>query len=117
LALRSLTAGILFTVPFVLWVGDALVPALLGAILGSLLPNLDAYESRLGNYQFGKVKPFKPVSRMLFFLLGHRGFLHSLLGLALLGAICLGLLLVVIPKTSEETLLLLATGVIGLLLG
>jgi inner membrane protein len=112
-----LTAGVLFTVPLVLLMGDGMAPALLGAMFGSLLPDLDAYESRLGNYKVGKVKPFKPVSKTLFYLLGHRGVLHSLFGTALLGAICLLSIILLIPSIDSETLLLLVSSVIGLLLG
>jgi inner membrane protein len=112
-----LATGVLFTAPLVLLVGTPLVPALLGAMFGSLLPDLDAYESRLGNYKIGKVKPFKPVSRMLFYLLGHRGVLHSLFGTALLGAICLLPLILLSSRTESETLLPLVSSVIGLLLG
>jgi inner membrane protein len=112
-----LTAGVLFTVPLVLLMGNEIAPALLGAMFGSLLPDLDAYESRLGNYEIGKVKPFKPVSRTLFYLLGHRGVLHSLFGTALLGGVCLLSLILLFSRTEAEALLPLVSSVIGLLLG
>jgi inner membrane protein len=112
-----LTAGVLLTIPLVLLMGNGMAPALLGAMFGSLLPDLDAYESRLGNYKVGKVKPFKLVSRTWFYLLGHRGVLHSLFGTALLGGICLLLLILLFSRTEPETLLPLISSVIGLLLG
>ena len=61
------------------------------AALGSLLPDLDARESRIKNLTLGL--PFRPFLLPAFLLhrtLGHRGLLHSLAGL-LLAALVLGL--------------------------
>ena len=60
------------------------------AAFGSLLPDLDARESRIKHLSFGlPVKPFLLPSLLLNRMLGHRGLLHSLAGL-LLAALAIG---------------------------
>ena len=51
------------------------------AALGSLLPDLDARESKLSNVQIVGVAPLKPLAWVVSRRLGHRGPLHSLLAL------------------------------------
>lgn len=59
------------------------------AILGSLLPDLDARESKLSNSQIRGVAPLKVASLLLNKRLGHRGAFHSAFAL-LLVAVLLG---------------------------
>jgi inner membrane protein len=59
----------------------SLVLAIIFALLGSLLPDLDARESKLSNMQIGGVTPLKPAAWFLNRSLGHRGVMHSLLAL------------------------------------
>lgn len=66
---------------------------LLGAMVGSLLPDLDATQSRLSNTRIGGVQPLRYPAKLLHATLGHRGALHSFVGLALLcGGLALPLL-------------------------
>jgi len=66
------------------------------AALGSLLPDLDAAESKIKHLQIGGVKPFLLPSQLIHRQTGHRSLLHSLIALvyvALFGivlAACLG---------------------------
>lgn len=55
--------------------------AVVFATLGSLLPDLDARESKLSNVQIGGMTLVKPLARALNRRLGHRGPLHSLMAL------------------------------------
>lgn len=55
--------------------------AIVFALIGSLLPDLDARESKLSNVQVGWITPLKPAAHALNRRLGHRGAMHSLLGL------------------------------------
>jgi membrane-bound metal-dependent hydrolase YbcI (DUF457 family) len=70
--------------------------AVAAAALGSLLPDLDAAESKIKHLQIGGVKPFLLPSQLIHRQTGHRSLLHSLMALvyvALLGiviAACLG---------------------------
>jgi membrane-bound metal-dependent hydrolase YbcI (DUF457 family) len=72
-----------------LWLFDALpifpaekFPLLVGAAaLGSLLPDLDASQSKIKHLQLGGIKPFLLPSQSIFRALGHRTLLHSLLAL------------------------------------
>ena len=59
------------------------------AALGSLLPDLDASESKIKHLSVAGVKPFYLPSRMIYGQLGHRSFLHSLAGLAYCACFCL----------------------------
>jgi len=63
-----------------LWVGGAFFFGLLA--LGSLLPDLDHPKSKLGH----KVPA---ISHLFHFLFGHRGFLHSIFFVIIIGAIVL----------------------------
>jgi inner membrane protein len=55
--------------------------AIVFASIGSLLPDLDARESKLSNVQIGGITPLKPAAYALNRRLGHRGAMHSLMGL------------------------------------
>jgi inner membrane protein len=57
------------------------------AVLGALLPDLDAPNSLLQQASFAGVRPLAPLGRMLNRRLGHRGFLHSPGALGLLALI------------------------------
>ncbi|MBB6050734.1 metal-dependent hydrolase [Armatimonas rosea] len=62
---------------------ESIAPTLLGAIVGALLPDLDADQSRLSNtYMFGS-HPLRLPAQILHRALGHRGALHSFLGMML----------------------------------
>ena len=53
------------------------------AAVGALMPDLDATQSLLRSTQVIGIRPFVPVADVLHGLFGHRGLLHSLLGLLL----------------------------------
>jgi len=53
------------------------------AALGALLPDLDAHDSKLQRLSVGGIAPFVLPARLLHHALGHRGLLHSALGLCL----------------------------------
>jgi inner membrane protein len=63
------------------------------AAFGALLPDLDAEESKIRSLSWGGVRPFVPLSGIIHKAWGHRGLLHSPLGLccAAGGAIVLSL--------------------------
>jgi len=61
------------------------------AAFGSLLPDLDAADSKIKHLRIAGIKPFAPIAIALYEGLGHRGLLHSLLGLGLLTLYCLPL--------------------------
>lgn len=65
----------------------------LAAALGALLPDLDAADSTIKSLRIvGDVRPFALPALLLHRAFGHRGLLHSLLGLAGLGVlVCLPL--------------------------
>jgi len=69
-------------------------PAVLAAALGSLLPDLDAADSRIKRLEVGGIAPFALPALVLHRAFGHRGALHSLAGLAAAG------LLVALPLGS-----------------
>jgi membrane-bound metal-dependent hydrolase YbcI (DUF457 family) len=52
------------------------------AALGSLLPDLDAAQSKIKHLSVAGIKPFYLPSQAIFHTLGHRTLLHSLWGLA-----------------------------------
>lgn len=80
---------------------EAFVLAIFFAILGSLLPDLDARESRLSNVQIGGVTPMKPLAHVLNRRLGHRGAMHSLMALVALSVlVALPLALLLDPFTG-----------------
>jgi membrane-bound metal-dependent hydrolase YbcI (DUF457 family) len=61
-------------------------PLMVGAAaFGSLLPDLDAAESKIKHLSFAGIKPFFLPARAIYRDFGHRGFLHSGSALALLG--------------------------------
>lgn len=49
---------------------------------GSLLPDLDAAQSKIKHLSVSGIKPFYLPSQLIFTTLGHRTYLHSLYGLA-----------------------------------
>lgn len=65
-------------------------PLCVGAVvLGALLPDLDAGQSLLSNLSLGGVRPFFLPARALHSTLGHRGVLHSLGALGIIGVVTL----------------------------
>jgi inner membrane protein len=76
---------------------DLLAPLSLCAALGALLPDLDAAQSKIKSLTLVGVTPFAPLSLALNRVLGHRGLLHSLLGLGLTSVLLLPLALVTNP--------------------
>lgn len=62
------------------------------AAFGAMLPDLDASESKLKHVEIGGVKPFLPPSVAINRSLGHRGLLHSLLGLSAFAVLTLPLI-------------------------
>ena len=60
-----------------------MAPLAVLAALGALLPDLDAGESKIKRLSFAGLMPLAPLSLALHRNLGHRGLLHSLLGLGL----------------------------------
>ena len=71
---------------------EDLVPMLVLATFGALLPDLDAAGSTLKYWRIGGVQPFVPLAQLLHGRFGHRGALHSLRGLGVLALIGLPLL-------------------------
>ena len=63
------------------------------AAFGALLPDLDASESKIRSISYGSIRPFVPFAQIIHRTWGHRGLLHSPLGLcfAALGAVLLAL--------------------------
>ncbi len=57
------------------------------AVFGALLPDLDASQSKIKHLGLRGIKPFFTPSRLLQRWLGHRGLLHSLLGLCFIGVL------------------------------
>lgn len=62
-----------------------------GAALGSLLPDLDASESKIKHLSISGVKPFLLPSQIVYNQVGHRSFLHSLIGLTYVAICCAAL--------------------------
>ncbi len=71
---------------------EDLVPMLVIATFGALLPDLDAAGSTLKYWRIGGVQPFVPIAQLLHGRFGHRGALHSLRGLGVLALVGLPLL-------------------------
>lgn len=79
-----------------LWILEALpnaatenIALLAGAAaFGSLLPDLDASQSKIKHLKIGGVKPFYLPAEAIYRQLGHRTFLHSLLGLVYIAIAC-----------------------------
>ena len=63
---------------------DSLALAVLFAALGSLLPDIDARESKIASLQIGGVTWLKPAAHLAYRRLGHRGALHSIVALLVL---------------------------------
>jgi inner membrane protein len=61
------------------------------AAFGSLLPDLDASQSKIKHLKVGGIKPFYLPAEAIYHQLGHRSFLHSLPGLAFIGIVCAAL--------------------------
>lgn len=51
----------------------------------ALLPDLDAPRSKVRSLALGPIRPFDPLGALVYAAWGHRGPLHSLLGLAVFG--------------------------------
>lgn len=62
---------------------DQIPLVLLGSLLGALLPDLDAPQSRLSNTRIAGMQPLRFPARLLNTTLGHRGALHSFVGMFL----------------------------------
>ncbi len=62
--------------------------ACLFVTLGSLLPDLDARQSKLSNLEIVGITVFKPVAQLLHRRLSHRGPFHSLFGLLIVSVLC-----------------------------
>jgi len=58
------------------------------AALAALLPDLDAPHSKIRSLALGPFRPLDPLGDLLHNAWGHRGPLHSLLGLIVFGLIC-----------------------------
>jgi inner membrane protein len=76
-----LIATVLYIVPSAVTNLEVIGATLIGALLGSLLPDLDARQSKIKYLKLGKLRPFYHLSILTSQKLGHRGVLHSLLGL------------------------------------
>ncbi len=63
------------------------------AAFGALLPDLDAEESKVKSLSWRGIRPFAPLAQIVHRTWGHRGLLHSPLGLCLaaMGALLLAL--------------------------
>ncbi len=53
----------------------------------ALLPDLDAQHSKIRSLKLGPIRPFDPLGALVYSAWGHRGPLHSLLGLAVFGLV------------------------------
>ena len=69
-----------------------LAPLVVAAAFGSLLPDLDAGESKLKHLKIGGIKPFFLPAQMVHRQLGHRGLAHSLAGLIILSLMSIPLM-------------------------
>lgn len=60
---------------------SSVVAVLMGfTVVGAMMPDLDAVESKIKHVQVMDIKPFVSISRAINRDLGHRGLLHSLWG-------------------------------------
>jgi membrane-bound metal-dependent hydrolase YbcI (DUF457 family) len=64
---------------------QSIAPLAIVAALGSLLPDLDAARSRLSTLEIAGIRPFAPFSVRLHADFGHRGLMHSLGSIAVIG--------------------------------
>lgn len=68
-------------VPFLPQDDSAIIAALMVfCVMGSLVPDLDAVESKIKHIKVLGIKPLVPISKAINRDLGHRGLLHSLWG-------------------------------------
>lgn len=97
----TLGAGLGALAGTVLHPGDPMAAASFAGIGGaaSLLPDLDSPHSKLG-------RAARPLSDILNFALGHRGFLHSLLGMSLILILAALIALFWLPPSTALVLLL-----------
>jgi inner membrane protein len=79
---------------------DALAWAAPFATLGALLPDLDAADSKIARASVGGVAPLRPLSRLVFRSLGHRGPLHSLVAWLLITLLALPVSVFVHPAAG-----------------
>lgn len=67
--------------PFVPLEASTNITVLMGfCVVGALMPDLDAVESKIKHIKVMKIKPFVPISRAINRDFGHRHLLHSLPG-------------------------------------
>lgn len=67
---------------------ETLAPLIVLALGGVLAPDLDAQDSILKRFAIAGLRPFVPLSQLLHQAFGHRGLLHSLLGLGFFTLLC-----------------------------
>ena len=67
---------------------ETIGPLVLCAVFGALAPDLDAGESKLKRLSVAGITPLAPLAQTIHQSFGHRGLLHSLLGLSLFTALC-----------------------------
>ena len=67
---------------------QTIVPLGALAAFGALLPDLDAAESTVKSLRIGSIRPFAPLSVLAYRAWGHRGLLHSPIGLMLFALVC-----------------------------
>ena len=81
---------------------QTVVPLAALAAFGALLPDLDASESTVKSLRIGSLRPFAPLSTLAYRTWGHRGLLHSPVGLLLFALVCvpIGLLWGVLPALA-----------------
>ena len=68
---------------------QSIVPLCALGAFGALLPDLDAAQSTIKSLRIGPFHPFAPLSFLAYRTWGHRGLLHSPVGLLLFGLVCL----------------------------
>ena len=67
---------------------ETVAPLVLFAAAGALFPDLDAGDSMIRRLSVAGIAPMAPLSQVLHHSFGHRGLLHSFLGLGLFTALC-----------------------------
>jgi len=68
---------------------STIAPLVVIAALSALLPDLDAAQSKVKYLRVAGIRPFAPLAVVLHRGLGHRGLLHSLLGLSVIAILSL----------------------------
>lgn len=66
-------------------------PLAIIAAFGALLPDLDAAHSKIQALGLGTIQPFRPIGRLVHNAWGHRGRLHSVLGLGGAGVLAIAI--------------------------